>query len=99
MNMGLTLNEHETCTEANCKMTVSITGRIAQFGSRMFEAVNNKLFEQFINNFSNLLKQENWEEKTTELHAESELVKATSLVGSVIVSKLKRKFGNKAETG
>ena len=99
MNMGLTLNELETCTEAYCKMTVSITGRIAQFGSRMFEAVNNKLFEQFINNFSNLLEHENWEEKTTELHAESEPVKATSLVGSVIVSKLKRKFGNKAETG
>ena len=98
MNMGLTLNELETCTEAYCKMTVSITGRIAQFGSRMFEAVNNKLFEQFINNFSNLLEQENWEEKTTELHAESEPIKATSLVGSVIVSKLKRKFGNKAET-
>ena len=99
MSMGLTLNELETCTEAYCKMTVSITGRIAQFGSRMFEAVNNKLFEQFINNFSNLLEQENWEEKTTELHAESEPVKATSLVGSVIVSKLKRKFGSKAETG
>ena len=99
MNMGLTLNELETCTEAYCKMTVSITGRIAQFGSRMFEAVNNKLFEQFINNFSNLLEQENWEEKTTELLAESEPVKATALVGSVIVSKLKRKFGNKAGTG
>ena len=99
MNMGLTLNELETCTEAYCKMTVSITGRIAQFGSRMFEAVNNKLFEQFINNFSNLLEQENWEEKTTELHAETEPLKATSLVGSVIVSELKRKFGNKAGTG
>ena len=99
MNMGQTLNELETCTEAYCKMTVSITGRIAQFGSRMFEAVNNKLFEQFINNFSNLVEQENWEQKITELHAESEPVKATSLVGSVIVSKLKRKFGNKAETG
>jgi len=94
MNMWLTLNELETCTEAYCKMTVSITGRIAQFGSRMFEAVNNKLFEQFINNFSNLLEQENWEEKTTELPTETEPIKTTSLVGSVIVSKLKRKFGN-----
>ena len=99
MNMGLTLNVLETCTEAYCKMTVSITDRIAQFGSRMFEAVNKKLFEQFINNFSNLFEQENWKEKTTELHAESEPVKATSLVGTVIVSKLKRKFGNKAGTG
>jgi hypothetical protein len=65
----------------------------------VFEAVNNKLFEQFINNFTNLLEQENWKEKTTELHVETEPVKATSLVGSVIVSKLKRKFGNKAGTG
>ena len=45
MNMGLTLSELETCTEDYCKMAVSITGRIAQFGSRMFKAVNNKLFE------------------------------------------------------
>ena len=99
MSMGLTLNELDTCTDAYCKMTVYVTGQITQFGSRMFESVNNKLFEQFINNFSNLLDQENWEEKTTKLRAESELVKAKSLVGSVIVSKLKRKIGNKAETG
>ena len=63
MNMGIILKELETFTEVYCKMTVSITGRIAQFGSRMFEAVNNKLFDQFINNFSNLIEQENWEKK------------------------------------
>ena len=99
MNMGQNLNELETKVPKSSKITVSITGRIAQFGSRMFEAVNNKLFEQFINNFSNLVEQENWEQKITELHAESEPVKATSLVGSVIVSKLKSKFGHKVETG
>ena len=59
MNMELSLNTHETSTEVSCIMTVSITGRIAQFGSLMIEAVNNKLFEQFIQNFSNLLTQEN----------------------------------------
>jgi len=29
----------------------------------VFEAVNNKLLEQFINNFSNLHEKENWEGK------------------------------------
>jgi len=97
MNMGLSLNAHETSTEVSCIMTVSITGRIAQFGSRMIEAVNNKLFEQFIQNFSNLLTQENERGNVDEVPSEAEPVKAASLVGSIIVSELKRKFGKKAE--
>ena len=78
-------------------MTVSITGRIAQSGSRMIEAVNNKLFEQFIQNFSNLLTQEDERGNVNEVTSEAEPVKAASLVGSIIVSELKRKFGKKAE--
>ena len=97
MNMELSLNAHETFTEISCIMTVSITGRIAQFGSRMIEAVNNKLFEQFIQNFSNLLTQENERGNVDEVPSEAEPVKAASLVGSIIVSELKRKFGKKAE--
>ena len=97
MNMELSLNAHETSTEVSCIMTVSITGRIAQFGSRMIEAVNNKLFEQFIQNFSNLLTQENEGGNVDEVPSEEEPVKAASLVGSIIVSELKRKFGKKAE--
>ena len=97
MNMELSLNAHETSTEVSCIMTVSITGRIAQFGSRMIEAVNNKLFEQFIQNFSNLLTQENERGNVDEVPSEAEPVKAASLVGSIIVSELKRKFGKKAE--
>ena len=98
MNLGLSLNAHETFTEISCIMTVSITGQIAQFGSRMIEAVNNKFFEQFIHNFSNLLTQENERGNVDEFPSdESEPVKAASLVGSIIVSKLKRKFGKKAE--
>ena len=97
MNMELSLNAHETSTEVSCIMTVSITGRIAQFGSRMIEAVNNKLFEQFIQNFSNLLTQENERGNVDEVPSEVEPVKEASLVGSIIVSELKRKFGNKAE--
>ena len=45
MNMELSLNEHETYTKISCNLTVSVSGRIAQFGSRMIEAVNNNLFE------------------------------------------------------
>ena len=78
-------------------MNVSITGRIAHFGSRMIEAVNNKLFEQFIQNFSNLLTQENERGNLNELPSEVEPVKAASLVGSIIVSELKSKFGKNAE--
>ena len=97
MNMGLSLNEHETFTEIQFIMTVSITGQIAQFGSRMIEVVNNKLFEQFIQNFSNLLTHENERGNVDVVPSEAEPVKATSLVGSIIVSELKRKFGKKAE--
>ena len=78
-------------------MTVSFTGRIAQFGSHMNEAVYNKLFEQFIQNVSNLLTQENERGNVDEVPSEAEPVKAASLVSSIIVSELKRKFGNKAE--
>ncbi len=97
MNMSLKLNALETGTEVSCMMNVSITGRIAQFGARMIEAVNNKLFEQFISNFTNLMEQDNGDGKTEETPQEAEPVKAASLVGSVIMSELKKKFGNKTE--
>jgi hypothetical protein len=78
-------------------LIVSITGQIAQFGSLMIEAINNKLFEQFIHNFSNLLTQENERGSVDEFPSAVEPVKAASLASSIIVSKLKIKFGKKAE--
>ncbi len=81
----------------SCILIVSITGRIAQFGSLMIEAVNNKLFEQFIHNYSNLLTQENERGNVDEVPSALEPVKAASLAGSIIVSKLKIKFGKKTE--
>ena len=98
MSMWLKLNTLDTGTKVCCRMTVSITGRIAQFGVRMIEAVNYKMFEQFISNFTNMMEQENEDESTAGRPKESEPVKATSLVGSVIVSELKKKFGNKTES-
>ena len=71
--------------------------RIAKFGSHMNEAVYNKLFEQFIQNVSNLLTQENERGNVDEVPSEAEPVKAAPLVGSIIVSELKRKFRKNAE--
>ena len=98
MSMWLKLNTLETGTEVCCRMTVSITGRIAQFGARMIEAVNNKMFEQFISNFTNMMEQRNGNVSTSGRPREPEPVKATSLVRSVIVSELKKKFDKKSES-
>jgi carbon monoxide dehydrogenase subunit G len=95
MIMSLSLKALEERTEVTCIMSVSITGRIAQFGARMIEAVNNKLFEQFIQNFCNLLAQENGEAATGPNSPEAEPVKAASLIGSVIMSELKKKLVKK----
>ena len=61
------------------------------------EAVYNKLFEQFIQNVSNLLTQENERGNVDEVPSEAEPVKAAPLVGSIIVFELKRKFRKNAE--
>ena len=98
MSMWLKLNTLETGTEVCCKMTVSITGRIAQFGARMVEVLNNKMFEQFISNFKKMMEQGNVDERTEGRPREAEPVKAASLVGSVIVSELKKKFDKKTES-
>ena len=92
MRMWLKLNALEKGTEVCCRMTVSITGRIAQFGARMIDAVNNKMFEQFISNFTNMMERGNGDESTAGSPRGVEPVKAASLVGSVIMSELNKKF-------
>ena len=64
----------------------------------MIDAVNNKMFEQFISNFTNMMEQGNGDESTEGRPREAEPVKAASLVGSVIVSELKKKFDKKTES-
>ena len=61
----------------------------------MIEAVNNKMFEQFISNFTNMMEKGNRDESNAGRPREAEPVKAASLVGSVIVSELKKKFDKK----
>ena len=51
MKMDGVLNEKDGGTEVNVTMDVSITGMLAQFGSRMINDVSNQVFDQFIANF------------------------------------------------
>ena len=57
MNIKLSTLE-EGGTEMQSSMSLSITGRLAQFGARMIVAVNNKMFDQWATSFSELLNEQ-----------------------------------------
>ena len=51
MTMMVNLKEVDGATEVTSSIKLSITGKLAQFGSRMIVAVNDKLIEQFVSKF------------------------------------------------
>jgi len=51
MTMKGVLSEKDGGTEVNVTMDVSVTGMLAQFGSRLINDVSNQVFDQFIANF------------------------------------------------
>ena len=51
MTMAVNLKEVDGATEVTSSIKLSITGKLAQFGSRMIVAVNDKLIEQFVGKF------------------------------------------------
>jgi hypothetical protein len=57
MNIKLSTLE-EGGTEMQSSMSLSITGRLAQFGARMIVAVNNKMFDQWATSFTFLLNEQ-----------------------------------------
>ena len=57
MNIKLSTLE-EGGTEMQSSMSLSITGRLAQFGARMIVAVNNKMFDQWATSFTGLLNEQ-----------------------------------------
>ena len=57
MNIKLSALE-EGGTEMQSSMSLSITGRLAQFGARMIVAVNNKMFDQWATSFTGLLNEQ-----------------------------------------
>ena len=57
MNIKLSTLE-EGGTEMQSSMSLSITGRLAQFGARMIVAVNNKMFDQWATSFTELVNEQ-----------------------------------------
>lgn len=55
MMMNGILTEKEGQTDVACSMELTITGMLAQFGSRLITDVSGTIFEQFVNNFKNAL--------------------------------------------
>ena len=59
MTMNIKLSTLEDGgTEMLSSMSLSITGRLAQFGGRMIVAVNNKMFDQWAKSFTDLLNEQ-----------------------------------------
>ena len=99
MNIKLSTLE-EGGTEMQSSMSLSITGRLAQFGARMIVAVNKKMFDQWATSFKELLNEQtstkDSEEKSTNQPdngnvAEPTPVKALTLAWAAI----KGLFGSK----
>ena len=94
MTMNIKLSTLEDGgTEMLSSMSLSITGRLAQFGGRMIVAVNNKMFDQWATSFTELMNQQtsskDSEEKSSSLQenvnvAETTPVKALPLAWAAI---------------
>jgi carbon monoxide dehydrogenase subunit G len=76
MKMEGVLSEKDGGTEVNVTMDVSVTGMLAQFGSRMINDVSNQVLDQFIANFKAQLSGGEVDSK----------LKTGSLVGTAIKS-------------
>jgi len=82
-------------THVNCSISLSISGRIAQFGARMITAVNNKMFDQFTANFLELLERIDSGDDTIDTNSD-EAVKMGSVLGSVVKDAIFSKFKKKS---
>jgi uncharacterized protein len=76
MMMNGVLAEKDGGTDVNVTMDISITGMLAQFGSRMIQDVSNQVFDQFVSNFKAQLEGGEIDHK----------LKTGSLVGTAIKS-------------
>ncbi len=80
MTMSFVLSELEGGTLIKSSMKLSITGKLAQFGARMIVAVNNKLFGQFTQSFTEMV-----ETGETGAGAEATPVDGLKLAGSALM--------------
>lgn len=81
MEMNGHLVEKDGGTEVSVSMEVSVTGMLAQFGSRLINDVTNQVFDQFVNNFKGQLA--------------GQTVDNDLSAGSIVGGMLKGIFGNK----
>lgn len=99
-NMVLTgelVDNGDGTTEVTNNMDISITGKLAQFGSRMIVDVSDQVFKQFLNNFRNQLQAAAPEPGAAPTSAppveEAKPINAVSLFFSMIWSSIQRLFG------
>ena len=74
MTMNGTVKETADGSEVDFQMVINIQGTIAQFGSRLIHDVSAKLMDQFVDNFTKLLKGEEFDNT----------LKAGSVMGAAI---------------
>lgn len=81
-------------TEVTNNMDISITGKLAQFGSRMIADVSDQVFKQFLDNFRNQIQAapSDSTEATAETN-EAEPLNAVSLFFSMIWASIRKLFG------
>ena len=99
MNIKLSALE-EGGTEMQSSMSLSITGRLAQFGARMIVAVNNKMFDQWATSFTGLLNEQtsskDSEEKSNNQPDNGNLVEPTPVKALPLAwAAIKGLFGSK----
>ena len=101
MTMNIKLSTlKEGGTEMQSSMSLSITGRLAQFGARMIVAVNNKMFDQWATSFTELLNEQtsskDSEEKSTNLPDNGKLAEPTPVKALPLAwAAIKGLFGSK----
>ena len=101
-NMVLTgklVDNGDQTTEVTNNMEISITGKLAQFGSRMIVDVSDQVFKQFLSNFRNQLQavaDGSINNKTT-VPEEAKPLNAVSLFFSMIWGSILKLFGKSSE--
>ncbi len=94
---GKLVDNGDNTTEVTNNMEVSITGKLAQFGSRMIVDVSDQVFKQFVANFRGQLQAaaESTDAGAAPLAAEAKPIKALPLFFSMIWNAILRLFGKK----
>ena len=83
MTMNSLVTEADGQTQVKFSMEVTITGMLAQFGSRLIKDVSDQILNQFIANFKNKLAGK----------AVDNTMNAASMMGSLVKSKIGGIFG------